>query len=109
MYVLIFLIMLFMHLFKDNIQLACPQKQLSQGGPARSRCSQSTAGSGGSHRLWPDTATPPRHRVHPAQQLQKHVCWVRTRAGGLGMDAEGSPAPGKHPPPLQLPASLGLG
>ena len=29
-------IMLFMHLFKDNIQLACPQKQLSQRLPAHS-------------------------------------------------------------------------
>lgn len=61
-----------------------------------------------SHWSQPDTATPPQHRMHRGWRLQKDVCLVHTQARELGNDGEGSPAPGKHPSPLQLPAPLGL-
>lgn len=39
----------------------------------------------------PDAATPPQHRMHPAQQLQKQVCLVHTRARELGNKWRGYP------------------
>lgn len=108
MYVLIFFIKLrYLCIYLKKIsELACLQNKLRHGFPAHSRYLQSL-------QWWEPSVVAGRSNTSLALRARSpaaaKACLLRhTQARELGTGGEGSSAPGMCPPPLQLPASLGL-